>query len=125
MKKSILLIALFFILISGHSQIFIKEFQINTDGVSNGLIIPAGFRIGIESVVKNPQADGTINVVFYVSTYRDDTYSKRIDNDDVTWTKTYNMSKANAFTQTDLVIYNSTLKPDLITAYGAGNIQEL
>jgi hypothetical protein len=125
MKKLILLITLFFIFLVGYSQNFIKEFQINTVGESNELVIPSGFRIGIESVVKNPQADGTVNVIFYVNTYKDDTYSKRIDNDEISWTMTYNMSKADAFTQTDLTIYNNTLKPDLITVYGAGNIQEL
>lgn len=125
MKKLILLTWLLLAFLLAYSQNFIKEFQINTTGSSNELVIPSEFRIGIESIVKNPQGDGTVNMVFYVSTYKDDTYSKRIDNDDVSWTMTYNMSKSDAFTQTDLTIYNNTLKPDLITAYGAGNIQEL
>lgn len=125
MKKLILLTWLLLAFLLAYSQTFIKEFQINTEGSSNELVIPSGFRIGIESVVKNPQNDGSVNVVFYVATYKDDSYVKRIDNDDIDWTMVYNMSKSDAFTKTDLTIYYNTLKPEMESVYGAGNIQEL
>jgi hypothetical protein len=104
---------------------FIIECQIDTTGKSNGLNIPTGFRMGITSVNKNIKDDGTVDVIFEVATYKNDTYSKRIDNDDVPWRNPYNMSKADAFTTTDQTLFNNHLKVDVIAAYGAGNIQVL
>lgn len=101
---------------------FIKECQVNTVGKSNGLDIPSGFRVGLSSIRKEIQEDDTVNVIFDVGTYKDDTHSRRIVNDDVNWSAVYNMTKSAAFTATDLTLFNNTLKADIITAYGSSNV---
>ncbi len=102
---------------------FIKECQVNVAGKSNGLTIPSGFRIGIIGLNKEIQKDNTVNVIFEVHTYEDDTHSKRLVNDDVTpFICTYNMTKASAFTTTDQTLFNNTLKTTITDAYGASNV---
>lgn len=104
---------------------FIKECQVNIEGKSNGLDIPSGFRLGLSSIRKEIQLNNTVNVIFDLETYKDDAYSKRIVNDDIGGNPTYNMSKSDAFTKTDLVLFNENLKVDIVAAYGASNIVEL
>ncbi len=62
---------------------FIKEAQINAIGKSNGLNILSGFRMGIVKVSKEIQEDGTVNVIFTVLTYTDDTHANLVINDDI------------------------------------------
>ena len=84
MKK---LITLILIVIS--SQLFsqdklpIKEFEINTNGATSGLVLPAGFRIILPAMYISGVDTTGWDMEVEVATYVDSTYKIRVLNDSI------------------------------------------
>ena len=102
----------------------IKEYQIDIDGESNGLIIPAGFRIVVQhALIQSIQNDPVKNyqMDLQTATYKDDTHTKAIPNDNIPTTLSYTITAANLATAVNTLV-DDNIRPQLNTAYGAENV---
>lgn len=102
----------------------IKEYQINTDGESNGLTIPSGFRIIVQhALIQSVQNDPVKNyqMDLQTATYKDDTHQKTLPNDNIPPTLSYTITAANLATAVNTLV-DDNIRPQLDTAYGAENV---
>lgn len=103
----------------------IKEYQINTAGSSNGLVIPSGFRIAVMPTAFTPvQNDAAVDftVEMQVCTYVDDQHTAVIPNDNVASRMSYNINE-ETIAQDIRTLVGSLIKPDLDAFYGTENVQ--
>lgn len=113
---------------------FIKEYQINTEGSSEGLTIPSGFLIAIESfrmygiqaVTDIPEPTPvSYGILYQLHTYTTTEHTNQLTNDAILGNKyRVDLETETMPTIDDTLIYG-TLLEFLEEVYGEGNVVEL
>lgn len=104
---------------------FLKEYKINKAGKANDLNIPTGFRIGINHIIiKKDEDDTKFKIVIIANTYKNDKYSKELNNDEVSKKYEYTINDKD-LPATIKTFINNKIKPELETAYDVSNVEEL
>lgn len=103
---------------------WIKAYQINTSGLSNGLSIPTGFVVSIDTIYITGinQTDDTINLEMQVNTYSNDTRDLSIKNDDVESVMKDIATLTAVGDDTDQIVVENGLFDLLESVYGIGNV---
>jgi len=98
-------------------------YQIDTTGLSNGLIIPDPFYITITGFDLN--REGSFYFVASSQTYTDTLDVVNIKNDDFSYSKRFYVQQSDLTTMTILQLFNATVKQALQDIYGANNVSVL
>ncbi len=128
MKKLALILALFTLSLTSNAQTNLDSaalvtYQIDTTGLSNGLIIPDTFYISITGFDLN--RDGGFYFVSSTQTYTDTLNVVNIANDNLSYSKRYYVTKSQLNTFTPIQIFNNLVKADLESIYGVNNVTKL
>lgn len=128
MKKLFLLLALITLGLTSNAQtnldsVALVTYQIDTTGLSNGLIIPSPFYISVTGFDLN--RDGGFYYVSSSQTYIDTSNVNNIANDDLSYSKRFYVTGSQLNTFTPIQIFNNTVKLDLENIYGAANVSKL
>lgn len=99
---------------------YIKEYEVQVAGNSNGLVIPANHRIVVES--SQLHWNGTEWCVqLIVKTYKDDSHSIKVDNDALPLDMCVDGVGATLPTDGTAVLVENAIEPILDTYYGSSN----
>lgn len=100
---------------------FIKEYEITIAGASNGLVIPANFRILIQGAVMDSNASNDPKLSCQVPTYVDSTHADTVVNDAIAQAQEFDLVTADLSTAINTLV-DAKIRPLIDTAYGAGNV---
>lgn len=124
MKKLLFALVLFAASLTASAQSELVTYEIDTTGISNGLIIPAPFYVTVTEFSLT-KTEGSFQYISYVQTYQDTANVLNIKNDNVSSSKAYPITGSQLNTLTPVVIFNNTVKLDLENIYGASNVTKL
>ena len=100
---------------------FVKEYEIDIAGTSNGLVLPANFRITIVCARIDTTATGEPVLNCQVPTYVDSTHALTVLNDDIAQVHSFALVAADLSTAVN-TLADAKVRPLIDTAYGAGNV---
>ena len=128
MKKLLLLLALITLGFISNAQSNLDStalvtYQIDTSGLSNGLIIPDTFYVSVTGFDLN--RDGSFYFVASSQTYIDVSFVRTIENDNLSYSRRFIVTTNQLATKTIVQIFNETVKEYLKLVYGANNVTKL